>query len=75
MKTTERENKSLKEIDALNIKLAWDAEMITREEDAPIYSFWPAEPLDSLIAARAGAAVRTTLKKPVIIWRNGGEEN
>lgn len=75
MKTTEAENKSLNDIDDLIIKLAWDAELIMREEDALFYLFWPAEPLDNVIAARAGATVGATLRKPVIIWRNDGEEN
>jgi len=75
MKPTESENRSLKDIDDLIIQLAWDAEFIMREEDAPIYLFWPAEPLDNVIAARAGATVRATLRKPVIIWRNDCEDN
>jgi hypothetical protein len=75
MKTTGTENKSLRDIDDLIIKSAWDAELITREENLPIYLFWPAEFQDNVIAARAGATMGTTLKKPVIIWQNDCEQN
>lgn len=74
MNTIDTQNLVLSKIDRRIIELAWDAEIIAREQDCPIYSIAPPGPKDALIAASVGATTATVLKSPVIIWRNDGEE-
>jgi hypothetical protein len=65
---------ALNEIDRLIVESFWDAEIIAREQDCPIYYFSPSGPQDDLIATRIGVTVAIVLKSPVIIWKNNGEE-
>ena len=61
-------------IDLLVINLAWDAELILREVDQPVYAIFPPSPGDAAIAGRLGVTLAHELAAPVVVWKNTSEE-
>jgi hypothetical protein len=65
----------LRQIDETLIRLAWCAELIRREADAPVYELLPPESKDALVVAIAGGSLAEgDIRSAVTIWSYAPDE-
>ena len=65
----------LRQIDETLIRLAWCAELIRREADAPVYELLPPETKDAVVVAIAGGSLaKGDIRSAVTIWSYSPDE-